>query len=63
MVVLELDPKGGVRKQFRYHARKFQQFFLRHSLSEKSVVAPAWLVQPANFAADTTGWHAPSQQR
>src|SRR5215471_15480794 len=40
MVVLELDPKGGVRKQFRHHAGTFQQFFLRHSLSEKSFIVP-----------------------
>src|SRR5215471_14324261 len=40
MIVLELDPKGGVRKQFRHHAGKFQQFFLRHSLSEKSFIVP-----------------------
>jgi hypothetical protein len=36
MVVLELDPKSGVRQQFRDDTGKFQEFFLRHSLSEKS---------------------------
>jgi hypothetical protein len=35
MLVLKLDPKRGIRKQFRDHAGKFQEFFLRHSLSER----------------------------
>src|SRR5690348_2949564 len=30
VVVLELDPEGGVREQFRYDTRKFQLCFLRH---------------------------------
>src|SRR5215472_2243724 len=52
MLVLKLDPKGGVRKQFRDHAGKFQQFFLRHSLSEKSFVAPGSArLQPAEICA------------
>src|SRR5215475_2126798 len=32
MFVFELDPERGVRKQFRHHTGKFQQFFLCHSL-------------------------------
>src|SRR5271170_5771146 len=33
MLVLELDAEGGVGEQFRHDTRKFQKFFLRHSLS------------------------------
>src|SRR5690554_2033341 len=33
MVVLQLDPKGRVGKQFHYHAREFEHFFLCHTVS------------------------------
>src|SRR6202034_464412 len=33
MLVLELDAEGGVREQLRHYTGKFQEFFLRHSLS------------------------------
>src|ERR1700687_3150876 len=34
VLVLELDAEGGIRQQCRHDTGKFQQFFLRHALSE-----------------------------